>query len=57
MTRPSVKPRRWTWKDAEGIHTPGIALMQGRSVKAHLTITEARAFADRIHDLCDEADA
>lgn len=55
MTRPYVKARAYTWLDADGTATPGIALLQGRSVKAHLTPAEARTLADRIHDLTDAA--
>lgn len=51
--RPYLKPRRWTWKDADGSETPGLGLMRGQSVRAHLTWTEARTLADKIHDLCD----
>ena len=51
--RPYLKARTWTWKDASGNETPGIGLMQGTSVRAHLTVTEARTLADRLHDLAD----
>lgn len=53
MTRPYIKARSWTWHDADGTSTPGVALMQGRTVRAHLTPAEARTLADRIHDLTD----
>lgn len=55
MTRPYVKALPWTWRDADGSSTPGVALMQGRTVRAHLTPAEARTLADRIHDLTDAA--
>lgn len=54
--RPYLIVRRWTWKDAAGNETPGIGLMYGTSVKGHLTVTEARTMADRLHDLADAAD-
>ncbi|GAA1109967.1 hypothetical protein [Arthrobacter flavus] len=55
MTRPYIKARPWTWRDRDGNQTPGVALMHGGSVKAHLTPNEARALADRLHDLTDAA--
>lgn len=56
MSRPTIRARRWIWKDADGTHTPGIGLVHGTSVKAHLTPGEARALADRLHDLADTAE-
>lgn len=53
MNRPYVKARSWTWKDADANQTPGVALMHGFSVKAHLTPDETRALADQLHDLAD----
>ncbi|GAA3681925.1 hypothetical protein GCM10023081_20020 [Arthrobacter ginkgonis] len=55
MTRPYLKARTRTWRDKDSTATPGIALMRGPSVQAHLTYLEARTLADRIHDLCDAA--
>lgn len=55
MNRPYVKARRWAWLDADGSSTPGVALMQGRTVRAHLTPAEARSLADQLHDLVDAA--
>ncbi|WP_026548997.1 hypothetical protein [Arthrobacter sp. Br18] len=55
MTRPYIKARSWTWKDHFGTETPGIGLMHGGSVKAHLTHAEARTLADQLHDLVDAA--
>ena len=58
--RPGRRPRleivERPWKHPDGDQTPGIALMHGWSVKAHLDFEQARAFADRLHDLCDKAD-
>lgn len=55
MSRPYLKARTYIWLDADGSATPGVALMQGRTVRAHLTPDEARTLADRIHDLTDAA--
>ncbi|WP_028280264.1 hypothetical protein [Arthrobacter sp. H5] len=55
MTRPYIKARTWTWRDRDGNQTPGIALMHGGSVKAHLTYAEALRMADRLVDLTDAA--
>ena len=35
--------------------TPGIGLMRGEIIHAHLTPVEARTLADRLHDLADAA--
>lgn len=55
MSRPYLKARAYIWLDADGTGTPGVALMQGRTIRAHLTPDEARTLADRIHDLTDAA--
>ncbi len=55
MSRPYIRARPWTWKDRSGNETPGIGLMHGGSVKAHLTHAEARTLADLLHDLVDAA--
>jgi hypothetical protein len=53
--RPYIKPRAYTWKAEDRTETPGIALMHGSKIRAHLTAAEARTLADRIHDLTDAA--
>lgn len=50
--RPFIDARRWIWKDGD-TQTPGIGLMHGNRVRAHLTWSEARNLADRLHDLVD----
>ena len=55
--RPFAQVRHWTWKGRDGSSTPGIGIMRGQgSIVAHLSTAEARKFADRIHDLCDESE-
>lgn len=44
--------RDWITKDKKRI--PGIQLLNGRGIAAHLTADEARALADRLHDLADQ---
>lgn len=46
--------RDWITKDKKRI--PGIQLLNGRGIAAHLTADEARALADRLHDLADQLD-
>ncbi len=53
--RPYVKARPYTWLTPDGTGTPGVALMQGKTVRAHLTADEARNLADKLHDLTDAA--
>lgn len=53
--RPYVTIKPYTWKDGTGPGTPGVALMQGRTVRAHLTTEEARTLADRLTELTDAA--
>ncbi|MBE4716760.1 hypothetical protein [Pseudarthrobacter sp. AB1] len=55
--RPYVTAKPYVWKDAAGVATPGIALMQGAKVRAHLTADEARTLADTLHDMADRIDA
>lgn len=55
-SRPYAQLNRWTWKDETG-HTDGVGILRGKGgIVAHLSWTEARAFADRIHDMCDAND-
>lgn len=51
--RPSITARKRAWFDRDGTRTPGIGLMRGEIVHAHLTPTEARTLADRLHDMAD----
>lgn len=51
--RPNLTAKRRVWLDADGTRTPGIGLMRGANVHAHLTPLEARKLADRLHDLAD----
>lgn len=51
--RPHAQIRVWYWMD--GNHkTPGIGMFHGTAIFAHLTPTEARAMADKLHDLADK---
>lgn len=54
--RPYLKIRRWTWLSEDGSKTPGLALHHAGKVLAHLTPTEARAMADKLHDYADKLD-
>ena len=56
--RPSrIRLRMYTWSrtraNGETVRTEGIALIRGGAAFGHLTATEARAFADTLHDLAD----
>ncbi|MFJ6355420.1 hypothetical protein [Pseudarthrobacter oxydans] len=53
MKRPKLRPLPYTWKAENRTETPGLALMNGSQLRAHLTYAEARKLADKIHDLCD----
>lgn len=53
--RPHLTAQKRVWLDADGTRTPGIGLMRGANVHAHLTPLEARKLADRLHDLADAA--
>lgn len=52
MSRPYLKARFWTWK-ADGTEIPGIGLMYGNKIRAHLEPAEAYALANRLVDLAD----
>lgn len=54
--RPQAKLHKRPWLDKDGTRTPGIALMHGAKVIAHMTPDEARAIADRLHDYADQSD-
>ena len=53
--RPYVKAQKYVWLSSDGTGTPGVALMQGKKVRAHLTAAEAASLADRLIDLTDAA--
>lgn len=53
--RPYLTARKRVWIDPDGTRTPGVGLMRGADVHAHLTPVEARTLADRLHDLADAA--
>lgn len=55
-TRPTVTPRRWTWKRGNAGDLVGIGLFKAGRVTAHLTYAEARALADQLHDMVDKLD-
>lgn len=48
---PQVKARPWLHGDRV---IPGIAFMRGQQVLAHMTATQARNTADKLHDLADQ---
>lgn len=52
MRRPFVTVRKWIWHQGQ-THTPGIGIMRGASVCAHLTPTEALALADHLVDMAE----
>lgn len=52
--RPKAKITKRTWVDKDGTRTPGVAIMHAGKVLAHMNAVEARALADRIHDLADQ---
>lgn len=51
--RPYITVRKRAWLDAGGTRTPGIGLMRGRTVCAHLTPSDALALADQIVDMAE----
>jgi hypothetical protein len=55
--RPYVKVRGWEWRGAGGTKTPGVGILRGQALVAHLTPAEARHMADRLHDMADQMDA
>ncbi|MEV5052157.1 hypothetical protein [Arthrobacter sp. LAR12-1-1.1] len=52
-TRPFIKPRTYIWKAADRTQTPGIGLMHGGKIRAHLTPAEAYDLANRLVDMAD----
>lgn len=57
MTRPYLKPRGYTWKAEDRTVVPGIGLMHGGKIRAHLTAAEAYELANSLVDLADNLDA
>jgi hypothetical protein len=55
--RPYVIPKKYTWKSGDRTETPGIGLLYGTKIRAHLTAKEAYALADKLVDLADKLDA
>jgi len=51
--RPFAKVRMWTWKHQDRSETPGIGIFHGNRIQIHLTPTEARDMADKLHDMAD----
>lgn len=54
--RPYLIIRPWGWRAEDGTNIPGIGLMYGTKVRAHLTPKEAREMADKLHDLADQTE-
>lgn len=52
--RPQAKLHKRPWLFKDGTSTPGIALMHRHKVLAHMTPAEARAIADKLHDIVDQ---
>lgn len=55
--RPHLTPRPYTWKAKDRTETPGIGLMYGNQIRAHLAPAEAYALANRLVDLADRLEA
>lgn len=53
--RPRLTARPYAWRDKDRTETPGIAIWHRKGLAGHLTYSEARALADRLHDLADAA--
>lgn len=51
--RPYVTAKKWAWLEGAGVRTPGIGLMRGNAICAHLTPAEALALADRLVDMAE----
>lgn len=54
--RPHAKARKYAWLGTDGTRTRGIALTRNGRILVHMTATEARSTADRLHDLADQLD-
>jgi hypothetical protein len=57
IKRPWISAKPVTWKARDQIRIPGIGVFRRDAMQAHLTPAEARAFADRLHDMADRIDA
>jgi len=57
IKRPWLLIKPVTWKARDQIRIPGIGLFGHDAMQAHLTPSEARVFADRLHDMADRIDA
>lgn len=55
--RPFATTRVYTWIDSDGSRSPGVAIMHGQKILAHMTTDEARAMADKFHDLADKLES
>lgn len=55
--RPFLKPRAYIWKAEDKTETPGIGLMAGNQIRAHLSTAEAYALANQLVDLADRLEA
>jgi len=55
--RPFLWARDYVWMNPDKTGTPGIGLMYGNKLKAHLTPVEARTMADKLHDLADKVES
>jgi len=56
--RPRAKFRIRSWTDYEtGEEIPGVSISARYGMIAYLTVTEARATADKLHDFCDQLEA
>ncbi|RNL51585.1 hypothetical protein [Arthrobacter oryzae] len=55
--RPYLKPRPYIWKDEDRTVTPGIGLMHGGQIRAHLTPAEAYELANQLVDLADHLES
>lgn len=52
--RPQAKLFKRPWLDKDGTRTPGIALMHGAKVIAHMTPAEARSIAEQLLRYADQ---
>ncbi|QHK18818.1 hypothetical protein GU243_02420 [Pseudarthrobacter psychrotolerans] len=57
IKRPWLLAKPVTWKARDQIRIPGIGLFRRDAMQAHLTPDEARALADRLHDMADRVDS
>lgn len=55
--RPVPKARLYDWLEDNGVRVHGIGVTSRRTVIGHLTPAEARAMADRLHELANRSEA